>query len=248
MNHSRSNAVPPREPDLPPYQAVMAETDWGSLQTAFGNGEDLPRVLARLLEPDPKVQVTALSELGELVGHQNTVYEATAPVAMYVAGILTHPAAMTVRPYRNVPIRATLLNWLTSTAYDASDEVVGRMEQYFPGFLTHDTTVAALRDLRPMLYEAVAPFLQDSHEDVREAAVIAALILAEHPALAEHRDHLALHARSILDTSSDSLNRRVARQTLEAWGHEVPASEPSLEEPWDWGPRSDGRGDLEPPF
>ncbi|MFF3354952.1 hypothetical protein ACFYWN_20380 [Streptomyces sp. NPDC002917] len=227
---------------------VLAETDWGSLQTAFGNGDDLPKVLVRLLEPDPKVQVSALSGLRELVGHQNTIYEAAAPVAMYVAGILTHPAAMTLRPYRNVPIRATLLNWLASTAYDASDEIVSRTEQYFPGFLTHDTTVAAFRDLRPMLYRAVAPFLQDSHEDVREAAVIASLILAEHPALDEHRDHLAVPARRILDTSSDDPNRGVARKALEAWGHDVPDPEPFPEELWNWGPHSDGRSDLEPPF
>ncbi|WP_234328075.1 hypothetical protein [Streptomyces sp. NRRL S-37] len=189
-----------------------------------------------------------MSELGELVSHQNTIYEATAPVALYVAGILSHPAAMTLRPYRSAPIRATLLNWLVSTAYDASDEIVGRTERYFPGFLTPDTTVTAFRDLRPMLYRAVAPFLQDSHEDVREAAVIAALILAEHPALAEHRDHLAAHAYLVLDTSADAPNRRVARKALEAWGHSVPGPEPLPEEPWDRGPHSDGRGDLEPPF
>lgn len=233
---------------MPPYRVVLAETDWGSLQTAFGNGERLPEVLARLLEPDPTVQVTALSELSELVGHQNSIYEATAPVAVYVAGILAHPAAMTLRPYRNVPIRATLLNWLVSTAYDASDEIVDRIEQYFPGFLTHDTALAAFRDLRPMLYRAVAPFLQDGHEDVREAAGLAALILAEHPALARHRDHLAVHARRILDTSRDDPNRRVARKALEAWGHDVTDIEPIQEEPWDCGPHSDGRGDLEPPF
>ncbi|MFJ2761990.1 hypothetical protein [Streptomyces prasinus] len=248
MNHGLPGAGAPHEPDVPPYQAVLAETDWDSLQTAFGSGEDLPGVLTRLLEPDPKVQVSALSELGELVGHQNTIYEATAPVAMYVAGILTHPAAMTLRPYRNVPIRAALLNWLVSTAYDASDEIVGRTEQYFPGFLTPGTVVAAFRDLRPMLYRAVAPFLRDSHEDVREAAVIAALILAEHPALAVHRDRLAVHARAVLDTSSDGPNRRVARKALEAWGHDAPGPEPLREEFWDWGPHSDGRGDLEPPF
>jgi hypothetical protein len=233
---------------LPPYQVVLAETDWGSLQTAFGNGEDLPKVLTRLLEPDPKAQVTALSELGEMVNHQSTIYEATAPVAMCIAGILTHLAAATPRPYRNVPIRAALLNWLVSTAYDASDEIAGRIEQWFPGFLTHDTTMASFRELRPMLYRAVSPFLQDSHEDVREAAVIAALILAEHPALAEHRDHLATHARRVLDTSGDDPNRRVARKALEAWSHDVPDPEPLREECWGWGPHRDGRGDLEPPF
>ncbi|MFB6627951.1 hypothetical protein ACFCWD_21065 [Streptomyces sp. NPDC056374] len=248
MNHNGSKSRAPHEAGLPPYQVVLAETDWGSLQTAFGNGEDLPKVLSRLLEPDPKVQVTALSELSELVGHQNSIYEATAPVAMYVAGILTHPAAVTLRPYLNVPIRATLLNWLASTAYDASDEIVDRTEQYFPGFLTHDTAVTAFRDLRTMLYRAVAPFLQDSNEDVSEAAALAVIILAEHPALAEHRDHLAVHARHILGTSSDDLNRRVAWKALEAWGHDIPDPERFREEPRDWGPHSDGRGDLEPPF
>ncbi|MFI8185373.1 hypothetical protein ACIF70_33340 [Actinacidiphila glaucinigra] len=247
MTHSRSNAGAPREPDLPPYQVVLAETDWGSLQTAFGSGEDLPKVLTQLLEPDPKVQVTALRELGELVGHQNTIYEATAPAAMYVAGILTHPAAMTRRPYRDIPIRATLLGWLASTLHDASDEIVARNEEYWPGFAP-DTTVAAFRELRPMLYRAVAPFLQDSHENVREAAVMAALILAEHPALAEHHDHLAGHARRILDTSSYEPNRRVAWRALKAWGHHSPGPEPLSEEAEDRGPHSDGRGDLEPPF
>lgn len=248
MNQSRSNADAPREPDLPPYQVVLSETDWGSLETPFGDGEDLPEVLTRLLTPDPRAQVNALSELGEMVGHQNTIYEATAPAAMYVAGILTHPAATTPRPYRNVPVRAALLNWLASTAYDASDEIVGLTEQHFPGFPAPGSVMAAFRDLRPMLYQAVSPFLRDGHEDVREVAVVAALILAEHPALAEHRDHLAVHARAILDISGDGNNRRVAQKALEAWGHDVPGSEPSLEESWDWGQHSDGRSYLEPPF
>ncbi|MFD9241891.1 hypothetical protein ACFV0D_08145 [Streptomyces sp. NPDC059556] len=250
MNHSSSKAGAQRGPDVPSYEVVLAETDWGSLRTAFGNGEDLPKLLARLLEPDPKAQVTALSELSELVRHQNSIYEATAPVTMYVAGILTHPAAMVLRPYRDVPIRATLLNWLASTADDASDEMVDRTEQWFPGFLTHDTTPAAFRDLRPMLYRAVEPFLQDSHDGVRDAAVLAALILAEHPALSRHRDHLAVHARRILDTSGDAPSRHVARRALEAWGYEVTVFERLQEDqdPQDWGPHSDGRGDLEPPF
>ncbi|MEU2510155.1 hypothetical protein ABZ621_36440 [Streptomyces sp. NPDC007863] len=248
MNHSSSTAAAPREPDVPPYQVVLAETDWGSLQTAFGNGEHLPEVLARLLEPDPKVQVTALSELTELVCHQNTIYEATPPVAMYIAGILTHPAAMTLRPYRNVPIRATLLTWLASTAYDASDEIVDRTGQYFPGFLTHDSPLRVFRDLRPTLYRAVAPYLQDHHEDAREAAGLTALILAEHPALAQHRDHLAVHAHRILDTSSNDPNRRVAWKVLEAWGHDVTDINPFQEEPWDCGPHSDGHSNLTPPF
>ncbi|MGW1465265.1 hypothetical protein ACWCPT_13090 [Streptomyces sp. NPDC002308] len=165
-----------------------------------------------------------------------------------VSSVLTHPAAMNLRPYRNVPIRAALLNWLVTVAYDASDEVVGRTERYSPGFRTPGSIVAAFRDLRPMLYRAVAPLLRDSHGDVREAAVAAALVLAEHPAVAEHRDHLAVHARAILDAGGDVLNRRVARTALEAWGHDVPDPGPVGEEFRDWGPHSDGCGDLVPPF
>ncbi|MGW0030149.1 hypothetical protein ACWDXD_09995 [Streptomyces sp. NPDC003314] len=198
--------------------------------------------------PDAKVQVAALAEVGELVGHQNSIYEATAPVVVYVAGILDHPAAMSLRAYRDVPVRATLLSWLFSTVYDASDEIVGRIEQYSPGFLARDTTMSAFRELRPVLYRAVEPFLGDDHEDVREAAVLAALVLAEHPALAGRRDRLAVHARRILDTSGDEIGRRVAWKVLEAWGHDLAGVEPPQEESWDRGPRSDGCGDLVPPF
>lgn len=99
------------------------------------------------MAPDPAIQVAALSELVETVNHQNSIHEATAPAALCVAGILTHPAAANLRAYRNVPIRATLLNWLASVAYDASDETVGRIERYFPGSLTPGTTMAAFRGL-----------------------------------------------------------------------------------------------------
>ncbi|MET9109595.1 hypothetical protein [Streptomyces zhihengii] len=233
---------------MPSYQAVLAETDWAALQTAFGSGADLPGVLARLLEPDPTVQVTALSELSELVNHQSTIYEATAPAVMFVAGILTHPATMTLRPYRDIRLRATLLGWLAAPLQDASDEAVGCIEQRFPGFLAPGTTMAAFRNLRPMLYRAVAPFLRDRDEDVREAAVVTALILAEHPALAEYRDHLAVHARRVLDTSSDDRSRRVAGKALEVWGHAPSGPGALREEPYEWQLRSDGRGDIDPPF
>lgn len=248
VSHGRFSTGDPYQPGLPPYRVLLDETDWGALQTAFGSGENLPDILLRLLEPDPAVQVAALSELGELIHHQNTIYEATAPAVMYVASILHHPAAMTLRPYRSIPVRATMLYWLASVAYDASDETVARLEQYCPGFLAPGTTMAAFRELRPMLYRAVIPFLQDDHEDVREAAVIAVLVLAEHAALTAHRDHLAVHARRILGISSVITNRRIAWKALEAWGHTPPGSEPLWEEPWDQGPHTDGRGDLEPPF
>ncbi|MFD6419031.1 hypothetical protein [Streptomyces sp. NPDC060194] len=248
MNPSNPTADAPREPDLPSWEVVLAETDWCSLQTAFGHGGNLPEIMARLLEPDVKAQFTALSELSELAGHQHGIYEATAPVTLYVAGILAHPATLTLRPYRDVPFRATLLNWLASTAYDASDDMVERITEYAPGLLSRHGILAAFRDLRPTLYRAVAPFLRDGHEDVREAAGLAALVLVEHPALAHRREHLAVHARRVLATEGDVPNRRVAWRALKAWGYDVTGIEPPQVEVWDCGPHSDGRGDLVPPF
>ncbi|WP_126640981.1 hypothetical protein [Embleya hyalina] len=137
---------------------------------------------------------------------------------------------------------------MASTAYDASDEIVDRVEQYLPGFRAHDTTPAAFRNLRPIRFRAVVPYLHDSHEDVREAAGLAALVLAEHPTLARHHDHFAVHARHILDAGSNGPNRRTGRKALETWGHDVADIEPLQEEPSNCGPHSDGRGDLEPPF
>lgn len=99
VSHGRFNTGVPDEPGSPPYRVLLDETDWGALHTAFGSGEDLPDILLRLLEPDPAAQVAALSELGELGHHQNTIYEAAAPAVMYVAGILDHPVAKALRPY-----------------------------------------------------------------------------------------------------------------------------------------------------
>ncbi|MBP2583752.1 hypothetical protein J3A78_004230 [Streptomyces sp. PvR006] len=66
-----------------------------------------------MLETEPKVQVTALSELSELVGHQNSIYEATAPAAMSIAGILApgghDPPAVSQRPYPRDQAMVTVL-------------------------------------------------------------------------------------------------------------------------------------------
>ncbi|KIQ66138.1 hypothetical protein TR51_00025 [Kitasatospora griseola] len=52
--------------------------------------------------------------------------------------------------------------------------------------------------MRPVFHQAVAPFLDDADAAVRGTAPAAALALAEHPALAPHRDDLAVRARRLL--------------------------------------------------
>ncbi|WP_203686843.1 hypothetical protein [Streptomyces sp. SID14515] len=69
--------------------------------------------------------------------HQNSIYEATVPVALYVAAILNHPAtaagehALEAGLQLRHRTREMLLDRLGSTAYDADDERVAMGERYF---------------------------------------------------------------------------------------------------------------------
>ncbi|MGW2303862.1 hypothetical protein [Streptomyces sp. NPDC001809] len=56
---------------------------------------------------------------------------------------------------------------------------------------------------------------------MRDAALVAAVPLAEHPLIAEHRGELVGHAHRLLDTSSDRHNRDRVLDALKAWGHET---------------------------
>lgn len=217
---------------LPHHQSLLDGTDWASLGTATRDGGGfLPAVLSRLLDPDPAVQIRAISEL-EPVCHQNSFYEATLPVALYVAAILGHPATTTVvsdrrtEPEGRSPVRVALLNWLGSLAYDADDECLAIGERHFDGnYLDDYPEMRAFRDHRPTFYRAVSPFL--SHEDtaVREAAVVAALPLVEHPALVCHREELGRHVRRLLATQTNPCIRILCLDALKNWGYDTTALE-----------------------
>ncbi|MFE6177058.1 hypothetical protein [Streptomyces sp. NPDC056464] len=212
---------------LPQHQALLAGTDWASLGTARGDGGFLPAALARLNTPDPAVQIRALRDL-EPVCHGNSFYEATLPVALYIAAILTHPATATAgtEPASGYPVRAALLDWLGSLAYDADDEGVAIGERHFSGsYLDDYPEMRAFRDQRPTFYRAVSLFL--GHEDtaVREAAVVAALPLVEHPDLTRHREELGRHAHHLLATSTNRYHRSRSLDVLRVWGHDTTALE-----------------------
>lgn len=84
---SQTDAALPDE--LPHHQTFLDETDWASLATPCGTGENLPAALARLLDPDPGIRAVAVVDALGAVTHQNSIYEATVPVALYVAAILS---------------------------------------------------------------------------------------------------------------------------------------------------------------
>ncbi|MGW2705472.1 hypothetical protein [Streptomyces sp. NPDC001340] len=228
MTNSRSQSDEPHLAEIPHHQELLDGTDWSSLETPSGTGERLPAALARLLDTDPVVRAAAMVDSLGAVIHQNTIYEATVPVALYVAAILNHPASergdlgQDTAPALHYPTCAALLEWLSNTAYDANDECVAIGERIWgDGYLDEYPEMRAFRDLRPAIYSAVHPLLGHVTPNVREAALVAAIPLAEHPVLAPQQGELADHARSLLTTSTDRRRRDRVLEAMEAWGHDI---------------------------
>jgi hypothetical protein len=178
-------------------------------------------VLARLLGPDLTAEETrqALDAL-EPVRHQDTIYEATVPVALCVAAVLARRAGQ--HPGAADGVSVLLLGWLAGVARDSDDACVAAGDRYFEGrYLDGYPAVVAMRALRPALYLAVAPFLEDPDTAVRDTALDAALAFAEHPDLVPHCDGLAEHARHLLLASDNQWRRWQAINALTAWGHDT---------------------------
>jgi len=228
VTNRRGRIENPRPHELPHRQALLEGTDWASLATVRGTGGSLPTTLARIVSPDPVVRTAAIDDALREVTHQNTIYEATVPVACYVAAVLHHPVIAAgdsgtdagMPPHRPTVVR--LLKWLGDTAHDADDECVAISERHFgEGFLGEDRAMRAFRDLRPAVFSAVRPLLDHDDAEVRDAAFVAAIPLAEHPALTTHRAELVGHARRLLATSTDRHNRDRALDAMKAWGHDT---------------------------
>lgn len=169
MTNRRSRTESPRPHELPHHRAILESTDWASLATVCGTGGSLPTTLARVIDPDPVVRTAAIDDALREVTHQNTIYEATvpvAPVACYVAAVLHHPVVAAgdsgtdagMPPHR--PTVGRLLEWLSDTAYDADDACVAISERHCgEGLLDEDRAMRAFRELRPALFSAVRPLL-----------------------------------------------------------------------------------------
>ncbi|MGW3077825.1 hypothetical protein [Kitasatospora sp. NPDC001132] len=221
MTTPDSYSGPPVPGVLPDPWVVVRGTDWLSLDTGFGPNAEVPRVLARLLVDDLTGE-EARRVLGDLgLRHQNTIYVATVPAALCVVAVLARRADRCPGAADGVCI--VLLEWLAGVAHDFDDACPPGCQRYFGDVFVDGFTpvMAAARALRPVLYLAVAPFLDDVDVGVQDSALSAALVFAEHPDLAGQRDGLAARARRLLLTCDIRWQRRQALDALTAWGHDI---------------------------
>lgn len=207
--------------DLPDPDAVLAETDWASLEHAYGTAVDTPQMLPNLLDEDQQVRSHALDHLHYAVHHQNTLYSATVPSALYVAGILADPrtaAPVNKGPHAFPgPMRMELLGWVGSVAHEADDETETISRRH--GFEPEDhPPVLHVRQIRPALFAAASACIDDQDLDVRAAAVAACIPLLDDPELRHHRTGLVPLVREVLGASALWQYRERAIDALTAWG------------------------------
>ncbi|MDX2705134.1 hypothetical protein PV350_20055 [Streptomyces sp. PA03-6a] len=210
---------------LPKAEVILRDTDWAGLEHLWGPAGDVPASLAALRGTDPVVHARVMDKDLDCLRHSNGVSPATVPAALFIAAILPEPSTEVEGTYyswddpvggeRRSLLRVGLLEWLASLAYDTDDELYGKL-------LRRDEVspeIEAVRALRPLFFQAVAPFLDDAKPAVRHAALMTAIFLSEHPDLAGHHSDLATRARDLLATCErPPYYRHCAIDGLKAWG------------------------------
>lgn len=211
---------------------LLMATEWDALQHAYGSAEDTPPYLCQLLNEDPEVQAEALGMLDMSVLHQGSLYSSTPPAALFVAAILAHPQTLAEHesffPWddRTRPLRAALLDWLGQIADSAScGEAPGSEDVYRDEYDGEDKdeleAIRACRSIRPELYDAVEPFLDDPHPDTREAALGTVTVLLKAPDLAELVPRAAHRLRSVLAADGSRRERSSAALAMGTWGQDT---------------------------
>lgn len=226
---------------LPDPQEALTRTNWAELDHAYGPADDVPRMLVALLDVQQAVRTKALDDLHHVVHHQNTVYEATAPAALYVAAILSDPrtTCSVDKDRRSFPgnMRAELLGWINSVANEVTDAAdIIDSEHGFP--LDDYPPALAVRGIRPLLFSAAFAYTDDSDRHVREAAIAACIPLLDDPRVRHHRAALAPRIRQILGTSELWQYRERAIDALDAWGEDSTGLEGQRDPFWFCDPTS----------
>lgn len=234
---------------LPEPGTLLRAIDWIRLTHALGPAADVPAALGRLLDDDLAVRASALDHLEKFLHHQNTIYPATVPAALYLAAILPDPRTCAVGVHRRGdwprPQRAVLIDWLGEMADDVRDDVLAIRRRH--GFADYPP-IDDLRFHRGALSRAVAAFLDDPDPATREAAVITTALLLDIPALVPGRGDLGPRVRRVASETTSRYHGMRAEDCLRVWG-EAPAPRfaPAVH---DWPAVDEWAGGYrdEPPF
>ncbi|MEV0281305.1 HEAT repeat domain-containing protein [Streptomyces sp. NPDC050610] len=208
---------------LPDPRSVIEGTDWTGLEHAYGVAQDTPARLLQLLDEDPEVQAGALELLDMSVLHQESLYSATAPAALYVAAVLNDPRTLARHENYSTwddqprPLRAALLEWLgqiaDSAAYgETSDEEEDGND---PG------VTDAVRAIRGTIHDAVSAHLSAPDPTVRAAALSTTAALLQSPELASRISETTQVLRRLLAESTDRRERANTVLTIGAWGQDT---------------------------
>jgi len=213
----------PHRDALPAPHETLTQTNWADLEHAYGPADDVPNMLVALLDTNQAVRTKALDHIHQVVHHQNTLYEATVPAALYVAAILSdrRTTCSVDKDRWSFPgnMRAELLRWINSIADEVTD--VAEANGIKHGFPLDDYPPAvAVRDMRPLLFSVAVAYTDDSDRHVREAAIAACIPLLDDPQVRHHRAALVPLVREILGTSELWQYRERAIDALDAWGED----------------------------
>jgi hypothetical protein len=204
------------------HEDLLVGTDWSAVEHAFGRTPGVPQtpeILTALLSQDVATQVSALGDLYDLVHHQDTIYTATPPAMDFVVAILDDPRTLTPVPADprrsagSVPLRAALLDWLTSVM-----EAAAEYHQWPPQGGPAET--AACRAARPRVYHAACSMCTDPDPAVVSAALGTIACLLDAPELKDHQPETAVWLRDHALASPDRSTRVMAVLILASWGHD----------------------------
>ncbi|MGW4892260.1 HEAT repeat domain-containing protein [Kitasatospora sp. NPDC004240] len=213
----------------PDPATVLHRTDWAALAHAYGPADTTADDLRGLLEEDPEVQAASLGRLEMSVLHQGSLYSATAPAALFIAGVLPHPRTLALHesffPWddRRRPLRAALLEWLGEFAESAAWDDEALAEPQDAEEIEELEAVRACRAVRPQIFDAVAPFLDDPDDAVREAALGAVTHLLAADDLAGRVPVAADRLEGVARGQGPRRERAGALLTLALWGRDTGA-------------------------
>ncbi|MBC6469681.1 hypothetical protein [Actinomadura alba] len=208
---------------------VLVKTDWSRLSHAYGPAIDTPGHLRRLVGDDEDGWSEAIGHLFGSVTHQSSIYPATAPVALVVAGLLPDPRLARLVPSKwrePEPIRAHLLGFLSAVAEGTEpDRTEDQLWDAYCGPRDADPddpwssssdpesgrmdfqAILDCRTIAPALLQPVLGCLRDDDVVVRVAAADTAAALIQVPTLTSRRAEIIEKLEWIVRVADDYYER-----------------------------------------